>query len=371
MGSHSLAPSTVPAADGVPPGAAEPIGAWRTAVRARVLDELDAFLNRNRVAPLHGIAVDDIARQYVGGGKCLRSSFMYLGWLCGREPEPAAIRAAASLELLHAFALVQDDVMDEAEVRRNRPAAHVHFEQRHRQAGLPGDARRFGESAAVLLGDICLIWAANMLRDSGIDRDALHRVLPRYDAMRTELALGQFADLLNDARTDPDLDTVLAVAAAKSGNYTVRRPLELGAAMADCGEAGLAALSRYGHVVGEAFQLRDDILGVFGAPAVTGKPADSDLGQHKATTVVVAARRLADTATRRELTALLSAPELDAAGVEQLRVLITATGAREHVEAMIDDRLAEAREITAAAPLPESQRDLLDGMADICTDRET
>ncbi|WP_019927768.1 polyprenyl synthetase family protein [Nocardia sp. BMG111209] len=371
MGSHSLAPSAAPGVDGAPPGAAEPIGAWRAGVRARVLDELGSFLDRNHIAPLHGIAVDDVARQYVGGGKCLRSSFMYLGWLCGGPPEPAAVRAAAALELLHAFALLQDDVMDEAEARRNRPAAHVHFEQRHRAARLPGDARRFGESAAVLLADICLIWADTMLRGSGIDREALHRVLPRYDAMRTELALGQFADLLNDARTDPDLETVLAVAAAKSGNYTVRRPLELGAVMADCAADTLAALGRYGHIIGEAFQLRDDILGVFGAPAVTGKPADSDLGQHKATTVVVAARRLADAATLRELTALLSAPALDAAGVEQLRVLITATGAREYIERMIDERIAEARGITAAAPLPEPQRQLLDGMADICTDRET
>jgi geranylgeranyl diphosphate synthase, type I len=370
MGSHSLAPSATPIVGGVPPDTAEPVGAWLAAVRARVLDELGAFLDRHRLEPVHGIAVDDIAREYLGGGKCLRSSFMYLGWLCGAEPEPAALRACAALELLHAFALLQDDVMDEAQLRRNRPAAHRRFAGRHRRAGLPGDAERFGESAAVLLADMCLIWSEKMLRDSGIGRDALHRILPRYDAMRLELALGQFADLLNDARTQPDLDAVLSVAAAKSGNYTVRRPLELGAAMADCGEGTLTALSRYGRHIGEAFQLRDDILGIFGAPAVTGKPSDSDLGQRKATTVLVAARRLADAATGRELTALLAAPEIDAAAVERLRALIVATGARDHVEAMIAERIAAARDITAGAALPDPQRRLLDGMADICTDRE-
>ncbi|MCX4094713.1 polyprenyl synthetase family protein [Nocardia sp. alder85J] len=354
----------------MPPAAAASFGAWRASVRADVLGELEAFLDRNRIGPVHGIAVDDIARQYLCGGKCLRSGFMYLGWLCGAEPDPAALRAAGSLELLHAFALIQDDVMDEAQTRRNQPTAHLRFGRRHREARLPGSADRFGESAATLLADICLIWADTMLRDSGIGREALHRVRPRYDAMRVELALGQFADLLNDARTEPDLETVLTVAAAKSGNYTVRRPLELGAAMAGCDDGTLAALGLYGRVVGEAFQLRDDLLGIFGAAAVTGKPSDNDLAQHKATTVVVAAGQLADPATRRELQALLSAPHIDAVAVEHLRELIVATGAREHIERMIADRVVEARRITAAA-LPERQRRLLDGMADICTHRDT
>ncbi|WP_228838643.1 polyprenyl synthetase family protein [Nocardia amamiensis] len=353
------------------PSATEPVGRWSAAVRSRVLGELEVFLDCNRIGPVHGIAVDDIARQYIGGGKCLRSTFMYLGWLCGAAPEAAAVRAAAGLELLHAFALLQDDVMDAAEVRRGEPAAHIRFTARHRRIRMPSAAARFGESAATLLADICLVWAEKMLRESGITRDALDRVWPRYDAMRVELALGQFADLLNDARTEPELGAVLAVARAKSGNYTVRRPLELGAAMAGCDDGVFAALSRYGHMVGEAFQLRDDILGVFGTTAVTGKTSDSDLGQHKATTVVVAARRLADSAAGRELTELLSAPDIDATAVERLRTLIAATGARDYIERMITDRVAQARRITGAASLPESQRRLLDGMAGICTIRET
>ncbi|WP_425303136.1 polyprenyl synthetase family protein [Nocardia wallacei] len=343
---------------------------WRSAVRAGVLAELETFLNRHHIAPIHGIAVDDIARQYVGRGKCLRSTFMYLGWLCGADADAAALRAAAGLELLHAFALVQDDVMDEAQLRRGEPAAHVRFAARHRRAALPGNASRFGESAATLVGDICLVWAEKMLRDSGIGRAALDRVWPRYDAMRVELAVGQFADLLNDARAEPGLGAVLAVARAKSGNYTVRRPLEMGAAMAGCDEPTRTALGRYGRAVGEAFQLRDDLLGAFGAAEVTGKPGDTDLGQHKASTVVVAALELADAVARRELTALLATPQPGDAEIARLRALLVATGAREHIEEMIGDRTAEARRIVAATRLPEPQRHLLDGMAQVCTARE-
>ena len=188
---------------------------------------------------LRGAGVDvaaDVLVGFVGSGKCLRSTFMFLGWLCGAEPSHAALRAAASLELLHAFALLQDDVMDGSPLRRGRPAAHVQFADWHRDRGLSGSPERFGESAAVLLGDLCLVWAEQMLRDSGLDADALSRAWPRYDAMRTELAVGQFADLVNDVGGLPTLDEVLDVARRKSGNYTVRRPLEIGAAMAGCGE---------------------------------------------------------------------------------------------------------------------------------------
>ncbi|MBF6170962.1 polyprenyl synthetase family protein [Nocardia blacklockiae] len=355
------------AALGDHPGRATDVARWQAETRAGVLGELDVFLRAHRLGVVRGVALDDIARRYVTGGKCLRSTFMYVGWLCGAPPDAAALRAAAALELVHAFALLQDDVMDEATFRRAAPAGHVDFAGQHGDLDLPGDAARFGESAAVLLADICLVWADAMLRDSGIGAERLHRMWPRYDAMRVELALGQFADLLNDARAEPALDQVLAVARAKSGNYTVRRPLELGAAMAGCDESTLSALDRYGRVVGEAFQLRDDLLGVFGTEA-TGKPADGDLAQHKATTVVVTATQLAGPAERRELSALLAAPAVDEAAAARLRTLIAATGAPRRIEAMIGDRLAEARAATAA--LPAAVRDLLDGLALSCAARQ-
>ena len=184
--------------------------------------------------------------------------------------------------------------MDCSPLRRGRPSAHVSFARWHHARGLTGSPERFGESAAVLLGDMCLVWAEQMLRQSGLDAAALDRAWPRYDEMRTELVVGQFADLVNDAGDFPTLDHVLDVSRRKSGNYTVRRPLEIGSALSDCDGRVVSRLSGYGTAIGEAFQLRDDLLGVFGAPTVTGKPSGVDLSVHKATSVVVAAHQLAD-----------------------------------------------------------------------------
>jgi geranylgeranyl diphosphate synthase, type I len=345
---------------------------WRSNVRKAVLDSVDAFVADRCAVDLRDAGVDvaaDVLVGFVGGGKCLRSTFMFLGWLCGAEASHAALHAAASLELLHAFALLQDDVMDGSSLRRGREAAHVQFAAWHRARGLSGSPDRFGESAAVLLGDLCLVWAEQMLRHSGLDHSALTRAWPRYDAMRSELAVGQFADLVNDVGGLPTLDEVLEVARRKSGNYTVRRPLEIGAAMAGCAEHALTRLGSYGDAVGEAFQLRDDVLGIFGAPEVTGKPVGSDLAEHKATSVVVAAHHMADPTLRRQLDELMNTPDLDAADIDCARALIAATGAVERIEQMIDDRLARAAQSIDLSGLDDAVRSALLHMASACTQR--
>lgn len=207
---------------------------WRKGVRHAALAHVDDFVENHCVPQLRHTGIDvaaDVLVQFVGGGKCLRSTFMYLGWLCGAPADDAALRASAGLELLHAFALLQDDVMDDSDLRRGQPAAHVQFGQWHRDHGMSGSQQRFGASAAILLSDLCLVWAEQMMRYSGVPHEALMRAWPRYDEMRIELAVGQFADVANDYGALPTLDEVLDVARRKSGNYTVRRPLEIGAAM--------------------------------------------------------------------------------------------------------------------------------------------
>ncbi|ASW91480.1 polyprenyl synthetase family protein [Mycobacterium marseillense] len=371
MGALSFSPA---AASAPAPGRSDSddFGEWRSNVRQTVLAEVADFVAERRAAELAGPgieAVGEILADFVSGGKCLRSTFMYLGWRCGAPPDPAALRAAASFELVHAFALLQDDVMDGSDVRRGRPSAHRQFGQWHRERGLPGPSRRFGESAAILLGDLCLIWGEQMLRDSGVDPQRLQRAWPRYDAMRAELAVGQFADLTNDARQAPGLEFVLDVARRKSGNYTVRRPLEIGAAMAGCDAHTLSQLGRYGGAVGEAFQLRDDVLGVFGSPTVTGKPGAGDLLERKATSVVVAAHQLAGSTTRRELTELANREALGEDAIARWKALIIETGAVGLIEQMISDRVASARAHLGDLPIEEPVRIALDKMAAACTDR--
>jgi geranylgeranyl diphosphate synthase type I len=208
-----------------------------------------------------------------------------------------------------------------------------------------------------------------MLRTSGLDDVSLSRAWPRYDAMRTELAVGQFADLINDANRFPTLENVLAVSRRKSGNYTVRRPLEIGADLAGCAPPILTMLGSYGEAVGEAFQLRDDLLGIFGSPDVTGKPACSDLVERKATTVVVAAHHLADATLRRQLSEMMSAAALDDDDIRRWRALITATGAVEWIEQQIDARLARALDVLDTRMLSPALRMTLGDMAAACTER--
>jgi geranylgeranyl diphosphate synthase type I len=349
-----------------------PFSTWRAGLRGAALGSVGDFIETRCVEELRRRGLDfasDVLTEFAADGKCVRSTFMYLGWLCGGDDDPRAMRAAASLELLHAFALLQDDVMDSSTMRRGRPAAHVRFADWHRARQLSGSAERFGEAAAVLLGDLCLVWAEQMMRESGLDDAALNRAWPRYDAMRTELAIGQFADLLNDTAGFPDWDTVLDVLRRKSGNYTVRRPLEIGAAMAGCGPIVLQTLGGYGAAVGEAFQLRDDVLGIVGSPQITGKPVSSDLVERKATSVVVAAHRLASSSVRRQLSQLMTARDLDDADIRQWRTLIIATGAVEWVEQLIDSRLRRALDLIDTASVEPVIRIALAEMAATCAER--
>lgn len=341
-------------------------------VRAAVRRLLADFVTTECLGQLDGTGIgvaSEVLSDFLDGGKYVRSTFMYLGWLCGAEEDEAALRASASLELFHAFALLQDDVMDESPLRRGRPAAHVALSGWHRARGLTESSDRFGESAATVLGDLCLVWSEKMLRQSGVGAEALARVWPRYDDMRVELAVGQLADLVNDSHAFPTFDEVLDVARRKSGNYTVRRPLEIGAAMAGCRSEVIDAIGRYGGAIGEAFQLRDDLLGLSGSPTVTGKSVGIDLEAQKATSVVVAAHQMADAGLRRQLAELMSTPTLSADDADRWRTLIIASGAAQWIEELIDERLATAVGALNVAGIPQTARAAMEDMAVYCTER--
>jgi geranylgeranyl diphosphate synthase type I len=315
----------------------------------------------------------EVLNDFVAKGKYLRSTFAYLGWLCGQPESTAAAQATGGLELLHAFALIQDDVMDESASRRGRSTVHVQLADWHRGTGRCDDSDRFGRSAAILLSDLCLIWAERMLREAGLPPTSVQRAWPVYDLMRSELAVGQYSDLLNEGAGAPTLPVVLDIARRKSGNYSVRRPLELGAALAGCPPSTTRTLQRYGTLIGEAFQLRDDLLGVFGDPELTGKPLGDDLRQHKATSVIVLARELASPSQRDRLNALVTLPagEPDEASrIEWWQRLIEQTGAPARIEQLIADRVSAATAVLRGAHLPASPEQAMVHLADRCTTRD-
>jgi geranylgeranyl diphosphate synthase, type I len=312
----------------------------------------------------------DTARIAVSGGKGLRPAFCYWGWRAAGAPDDDRVPSAgAALELLHASALVHDDVMDASQVRRGRPAAHLEFAALHTERGWAGAGDRFGAGAALLLGDLLLSWSAELMRRSGFDPPALTRALPYVEAMRTELIAGQFLDLVAQAGAEDSVTRAMGVLRYKAAKYTVERPLQVGAALAGAEQPLLGALSAYGVPLGEAFQLRDDLLGLFGDPGVTGKPAGDDLREGKRTVLTALAMQTAGAADRALLAASIGDAELDAAGVEAARDVIARSGALAHVEELIADLTGSALAALDAAALADEARCALRELAAAATQR--
>lgn len=330
--------------------AAAPDPAAELAVfRDDVQSALDEFLAAQsvRLAPL-GPDVEGLlakATTSVSGGKRLRASFCWWGFRAVAEPTPeeraGIVRAGAALELLQASALVHDDLMDASDTRRGRPSAHKAFEAEHAAGNLPGDPVQYGAAGAILLGDLLLTWADELLRHCGLAQDRVMAALDFFDVCRSEVVAGQFLDVSVQARGYADVDTALRVLRFKSAKYSVERPLHIGAALAGATPEQIDALTAFGLPLGEAFQLRDDQLGVFGNPEVTGKPAGDDLVEGKRTVLVaVALDRLAESDAKLLDTSLGTA--LDDSQVAHLRTLISGCGAEARVEEMIDELTARA-----------------------------
>jgi geranylgeranyl diphosphate synthase type I len=284
------------------------------------------------------------------GGKRLRAAFLYWGYRAGGGSDSEAlIRAATAMELFQAAALLHDDVMDDSDTRRGMPAAHRRLADEHAAAGWTGSGDRFGLAGAILAGNLCLTWTDELFATSGLTVAELSRARPVFDRMRSQLMGGQFLDVLESVRGWDEQSTAQRIARArkviryKSAKYTIEHPLLIGAAAADVSTADRAALSTYGLDLGEAFQLRDDLLGVFGDPAQTGKPAGDDLREGKLTVLVALALERAGTSGTALIDKLLGVQDLDELGVDELRATIIASGAVERVEAMIVDLTASAR----------------------------
>ncbi|GII83995.1 geranylgeranyl pyrophosphate synthase [Sphaerisporangium siamense] len=299
-----------------------------------------------------------------GGGKRLRPSFVYWGYRAAGGPEEdldAVLPAACAVEILHASALILDDVMDEAGTRRGRTTAHTGLTAHHRGRGWSGDAGRFGDSAATLLGMLAFTWAdAALLHGTRRLREAMEV----FTTLRVEVISGQYLDVASAARGAAGREETTVIARYKSGKYTVERPLHLGHAVAGGDPALRAALSAYALPVGEAFQLRDDVLGVFGDPAVTGKPAGADLRQGKQTYLTAVARERAGT-----YGAAVLAAARDDSGVAAARELIVSTGALETAERRIETLLDTARNALVRAAVPPDAEAALLELAGLATAR--
>ncbi|MFF3324892.1 polyprenyl synthetase family protein [Streptomyces sp. NPDC002889] len=299
------------------------------------------------------------------GGKRIRPVMCVCGWYAAQgrgTPEPV-LQAAASLDLFHTFALIHDDVMDDSDTRRGRRSVHVALADRHRSRKGPQGPDRFGINAAILLGDLALSWSDELLHTADlapVQRRAAHVVV---DAMRTEVMFGQYLDLLGTGIPSGDIARALTVSRFKTAKCTVERPLHLGGALAGCGTAVLDACTAYALPPGEAFQLRDDLLGGFGDPTATGKPSTDDFRDGKCTVLMALAVVRANPAQRRLLRALVGRPDLTEEQADSVRAVLEATGARCAVERMIARRCRRAMKALDHAPFPEAAIDVLRQLA--------
>ncbi len=360
----SFSPSSDPAAD-------------INLIRGEINQALGQFIkDENRDLARIGKELDPVSehleRFLLDSGKRLRPIFAYVGYLgAAKNPSPEMVTAFASLELVHVCALIHDDVMDGSDTRRGAPAIHKSFEALHRKEKLTGSAEQFGVSAAILLGDLALIWSDQMLHNAGLSDQQLINGLKIYDEMRVELMAGQYLDVYEQALGSQSVERSLKVARFKSGKYTIERPLHFGAAIAGSHPSLEKLYSDYGIPLGEAFQLRDDLLGVFGDASETGKPSGDDLREGKRTVLMALAFENADASQKSMLEKLIGHPELTANQISDLQELIIKTGAVTKVESMIEDFTNQALAALTHSGLSPLGKSLLTAMAGIATKRNT
>jgi geranylgeranyl diphosphate synthase type I len=294
------------------------------------------------------IPIANSLKEYLSDGKRFRPIFSLIGFLgANGEFNNSVIQAVSSLEFLQASALIHDDLMDGSDTRRGKPAIH----------------KQFGDAAAILIGDLALVWNEKALHDSGLESKEVNSI---HDIMRTELMAGQFLDVYEQTQNSFSVERSLKIARYKSGKYSIERPLHFGAALAKPVDVDrfYSIYSEYGLPLGEAFQLRDDLLGVFGDPFETGKPAGDDLREGKRTALVAYAHDRGDSATKK-----LIETKLGTSNIDGLADAILNSGAVTHVEDLIEKLSETALDAIERDELNQDAKNLLIEMVSLVTKR--
>lgn len=359
--------------DTVTPSAAQLAGA--------VTDQLRSYLSERRADSAYiggdydGLiaALEDFVLR---GGKRLRPAFAYWGYRAVTpDPEDSVddrvLRLFSALELLHACALVHDDVIDESATRRGMPTAHMYFADLHRGRGWRGSAEQFGRSAAILLGDLSLVWADDIVAAADLGPDGRRRVQRVWSDIRTEVLGGQYLDIVAESSGAESIESAMNVNTYKTASYTVSRPLQLGAAAAADRPDILTAFHELGTDLGVAFQLRDDVLGVFGDPAVTGKPSGDDLRSGKRTVLLAEAVQRAEASDPAAARLLRSGigTDLSESRVRELCTVIEDVGALSAVEDHISLLTRRALQVLETAPINAPARSGLAELAGLAANR--
>ncbi|WP_243639378.1 polyprenyl synthetase family protein [Streptacidiphilus pinicola] len=328
-----------------------------------VLEEFLAGKARDAAGHGHPPEVVQTVRDFLAaGGKRIRALLCVVGWHAagGHGDATSAVRVAASLELFVAFALIHDDIMDDSASRRGRPAVH-----RVMRARLGGDERaeRLGAGGALLVGNLALMWAHELLHTAQLETERQRLVHRLNDAMLEEVMYGQYLDVMGTGRGADDVEAALRIVRYKTATATVERPLQLGAAVAGADEAVMDAFTRLGLPLGEAFQLRDDLLDVFGSPDSSSAPGLSDLREGKRTVLLALGLQNADPLRRGRLGHLVGRADLEEREAAEVRDILQRSGARQQTERMITSRYEHVLRVLDAAGFPPAADRALRGLA--------
>jgi len=364
---------------------------YSTNLLGQVQANLDTFCQKQRT-DFEAISTDlipvvDYTQSLLQGGKRFRALFCYWAWRAClsdsayhqseqeiKDSEEAIAGIAASLEMFHAAALVHDDLLDQSDTRRGAPAIHKRFETLHKEKSWAGAPERFGVAGSVLVGDLMLGWSSEIFGNALLhspNREIESACRDEFSLMRVEVMAGQYLDVLeeNAAATRPVSEGVgraEKVILYKTAKYSIEAPLRIGAAFAGADPAKLSQFTQFGIPLGIAFQLRDDILGVFGDPSVTGKPAGDDLREGKRTVLValtLEALTERSPSMAESFEELLTSRELDTHQIAFMQKLIQDSGALAKTERMIVELGDRSLESLDAANLEESAKATLKALA--------
>lgn len=317
------------------------------------------------VDPLLGPVAEQLEAA-VADGKRLRAAFCYWGWRAAGQPDSdALVRAAASMELVHAAAVVHDDLIDDSPLRHGRPTAHLALRAALRDHP---DADGTARWLAMLVGDLLMSLAGQSFATCGLPAAYLARARPLWSVLARELIAGECLEILRTG-AGPDTEASLKVIRYKTAKYTVEQPLLIGGVLAGAGGWLREGYSAYGLPLGEAFQLRDDLLGLFGAPEHTGKANTDDVRGRRPTALLAETWRLARAADRERLATLLGSGDLDADGLDAVREVMCRLGAPDRIEAMIGVRVTEALDALHALDVPAPATAALTALAHSATVR--
>lgn len=317
------------------------------AYQSRLESALDEYLAKQaESAEVIGASTREISdplRQFVGrGGKRIRPALVHFAYRAAGGEDERSLPLEMAVELLHTYLLIHDDIMDRAEMRRGEPAAHRLYADFHRANGWAGDSGRHGEAVAILLGDLAHSHAVSLFLSSAVDSRHDRRVSDRFSEMCREVVIGQYLEMTAPYRRQLDRDDLMTILRLKSGRYSVERPLQLGALLAGAPEHLVEALARYGLALGEAFQLQDDLLGVFGDLEEVGKPVGGDLAEGKFTVLIQSALERADEDGKQAIYACLEREDPTTDEIAEVRDIVERVGARQHVESMVEERLTRS-----------------------------